>query len=492
MYKYVIVEDIDVIRQGIELRMKNISYPFQLVGTAEDGRQGYDLICREIPDLAIIDMRMPDIDGVELMHMLRQAKNDVKIIIVSGYSDFKYAQAGIQAGAVAYLLKPFTEQDLKEALDSALNALTTQKNNNLREREMRRLTSYLSTPAAKADTPFETLAIDSIRSVFVLSDIQTKSHPVGSLKKCRFDLVVPFSPPSSKDVLYVIGCAHEDANFDLQKEMRRLISPFAGIAGISSAVTGVDRLHEASRQARQARLLATKNGKSQYVWKENHACEQGFPRDLSTQLHYFIEKQERILFIENMTKYFFECAEKNCSYLQFVEQLRHFFESSIDIYRYDAYQQSIDIPTNDGFDNILYAPNTNDQIIEHLTGYLFDFFSSITRYRTTADPILIAKQYIDKHFIDDLSLDILADVTNTSVSYLSHHFKQVVGSGFLEYRNALRLDYARKMLAQTNKTIRQIARYTGFNNEKYFHRVFKQKFGISPAGYRKQAESAAT
>ncbi len=216
MYKYVIVEDIDVIRQGIELRMKNISYPFQLVGTAEDGRQGYDLICREIPDLAIIDMRMPDIDGVELMHMLRQAKNDVKIIIVSGYSDFKYAQAGIQAGAIAYLLKPFTEQDLREALDSALNALTMQQGNNLREREMRRLTSYLSIPAAKADTPFETLAIDSIRSVFVLSDIQTKSHPVGSLKKCRFDLVVPFSPPSSKDVLYVIGCAHEDAIVDLQ------------------------------------------------------------------------------------------------------------------------------------------------------------------------------------------------------------------------------------------------------------------------------------
>jgi hypothetical protein len=166
---------------------------------------------------------------------------------------------------------------LKEALDSALNALTTQKNNNLREREMRRLASYLSIPAAKADTPFETLAIDSIRSVFVLSDIQTKSHPVGSLKECRFDLVVPFSPPPSKDVLYVIGCAHEDADFDLQKEMRRLISPFAGIAGISSAVTGVDRLHEASRQAARPAFWPQKTAKANMSGKKTMRVSKGSP-----------------------------------------------------------------------------------------------------------------------------------------------------------------------------------------------------------------------
>lgn len=122
-YRYVIIEDEPVVRRGTELKMKRTGLPFELVGEADNGADGLELLRRLRPELAIIDMRMPDMDGAALMAQLRNEALPVELIVASGYSDFDYARAGIRADVCDYLLKPFSETELRAAVLLALQRI---------------------------------------------------------------------------------------------------------------------------------------------------------------------------------------------------------------------------------------------------------------------------------------------------------------------------------------------------------------------------------
>ena len=103
--RIVIVEDEAPIREGIARILGKISPEYELVGTAADGESGYELICRTEPDLVLMDIRMPKMDGLTMMKKLRQEQAQCKVIVLSAYSDFSYAQQAIRLGIANYLLK---------------------------------------------------------------------------------------------------------------------------------------------------------------------------------------------------------------------------------------------------------------------------------------------------------------------------------------------------------------------------------------------------
>ncbi|MBQ8955046.1 MAG: response regulator, partial [Clostridia bacterium] len=127
MYRYVIVEDEYYARLGIEQKVRATGLPFELAGTADNGPDALRMIQELQPDCVITDMEIPLYDGSELLHRLYQARVRAKIVIVSGYSRFRYAQSGIEAGALAYLLKPISVEEVREALLRVIHALETDK-----------------------------------------------------------------------------------------------------------------------------------------------------------------------------------------------------------------------------------------------------------------------------------------------------------------------------------------------------------------------------
>lgn len=116
MYKVIVVEDEPITRRGIVLTVNWASLNCVLAGEAANGEEGAALITRLSPDLVVTDVKMPRMDGVEMIAHLRKQGCKAKFIILTAHSDFKYAQSALRMGVSDYLLKPLKDGDLEEAI----------------------------------------------------------------------------------------------------------------------------------------------------------------------------------------------------------------------------------------------------------------------------------------------------------------------------------------------------------------------------------------
>lgn len=116
MYKVIVVEDETITRRGIVLTVNWSELHCVLAGEAANGEEGAALIERISPDIVITDVKMPRLDGVEMISRLRQKGNQSKFIILTAHSDFKYAQSALRMGVSDYLLKPLQDGDLESAI----------------------------------------------------------------------------------------------------------------------------------------------------------------------------------------------------------------------------------------------------------------------------------------------------------------------------------------------------------------------------------------
>jgi len=114
MYRLLIVEDEEIIRRGLKSNVPWTKMGFQVVGEAENGKIALDIIPTLNPDVVLTDIRMPVVDGIELMSILNDRNPDIKVVILSGYSEFEYARKGIEYGAYYYLLKPTRKSSIKD------------------------------------------------------------------------------------------------------------------------------------------------------------------------------------------------------------------------------------------------------------------------------------------------------------------------------------------------------------------------------------------
>jgi len=116
MQKVVIVEDEALVRKGIALAVDWAGVGCVVVGEAANGEEGLAVIRAQKPDLIVTDIKMPVLGGIEMVQTLRAEGNAAQVIFLTAYSDFAYAQAAVKLGASDYLLKPFHDGELEEAV----------------------------------------------------------------------------------------------------------------------------------------------------------------------------------------------------------------------------------------------------------------------------------------------------------------------------------------------------------------------------------------
>lgn len=116
MKKVVVVEDEALVRRGIVLAVDWASVDCVVVGEAENGQAGLTLIREKQPDLIVTDIKMPVMDGLEMLRTLRDEGSTARVIFLTAYSDFAYAQSALKLGAADYLLKPFRDGELEAAV----------------------------------------------------------------------------------------------------------------------------------------------------------------------------------------------------------------------------------------------------------------------------------------------------------------------------------------------------------------------------------------
>ena len=117
MLKVVIVEDEYMAQTGLGHLIEKINPEYHIAGYADNGCDGMVLVKEVKPDIVITDIKMPRMNGLEMIESLRKIHMDCLFVILSGYAEFSYAQQGISLGVTDYLLKPVTVQKIKDLME---------------------------------------------------------------------------------------------------------------------------------------------------------------------------------------------------------------------------------------------------------------------------------------------------------------------------------------------------------------------------------------
>lgn len=124
MFKVILLDDEDTILEGLQATVPWNRYKCSVVATANNGKDGIALIRKHKPDIVFTDIRMPYLNGLEMLKELTGEFPQMQIIVLSGYRDFTYAQSAIQLGVLRFLLKPSKMEDIYEALNAAMLKLS--------------------------------------------------------------------------------------------------------------------------------------------------------------------------------------------------------------------------------------------------------------------------------------------------------------------------------------------------------------------------------
>ena len=200
MYKFIILYDEQLIRKGILKKIENFDLQLEFVGEAENGEDALELISNVNPHIVLTDMRMPFMDGKILLKKLQHDFPKIKIIVISGYSDFKYLQVAIASGAVDYILKPFNRDEIYESFTKAINFI---------DKDM------------STDTQFELIEIQKEKAKYIsdvnyISDLITSSQnsydpekliskTINFIKNCdSYVLILIYSVEKNSETIYSI------------------------------------------------------------------------------------------------------------------------------------------------------------------------------------------------------------------------------------------------------------------------------------------------
>lgn len=135
MFKVVVIDDENMVRRGIVLETDWESLDCEVVAEAVNGEEGLIAIEKYHPDIVISDIRMPKLDGLEMLKCLRENGDNTYVIYLSAYNDFSYAQQAIKYSATDYLLKPFVDGDLEQAIERVKAKLISRMQQGTQEHE---------------------------------------------------------------------------------------------------------------------------------------------------------------------------------------------------------------------------------------------------------------------------------------------------------------------------------------------------------------------
>ncbi len=133
MLKILVVEDEQMIRKGIILTINWAELDCFVVGEASNGLEGIEAVNKLVPDIIICDIKMPQMDGIEMLKQLRQAGNNTPVIFLTAYDTFSYVQSALRLGAIDYILKPFHDGELERAVLLSRNKINTKEGNSPRK-----------------------------------------------------------------------------------------------------------------------------------------------------------------------------------------------------------------------------------------------------------------------------------------------------------------------------------------------------------------------
>ncbi len=535
MYKVFLVEDEIVIREGIKNKIHWEEEGFKIVGDESDGELAYPMIIREQPDILITDIKMPFMDGLELSKLLKKDMPQLKIIIISGYSDFGYAQQAIDIGVSEYLLKPITSIKLLAAVKNAAESIEKERKDK-HILEQYQLLVYQKQGEKRKDffnalvsgkmslsqiiEQEEELGINMVASVFCVllfqfkvpedmyeysnEIVQCEARMMEALK--RFSDIKVFERGMDGWAFILLGDNEIQINA-LIKELCNLLIRICDdkihyFGGIGRCVHRVRDLHKSYLDANRAFSLRYFESRDQFLSYHDvrNMKEQIGNRINVSELN--LEKLDRNLledFLKRGTIH--DVDEFVDSYLDgfgSIAMSSTLFRHYIIMDGYSAimkFLKTLQYP-KEMVDNNLKSLNLVSDQLSSLEDCC-EFYKRILKeaidlrnknsQKRYAGLIEQAKGYMHLKFtMSDLTLDKVASNVNVSPNYFSSLFNQETGMTFIEYLTDIRMEKAKEYLRCSGRRITEIGFLVGYQDSHYFSYIFKKTQNCTPSEYRLQ------
>ena len=522
MWKLIIADDEAVIRKGLKILTDWKQMDIEIIGEASDGEQLYSLIEELKPDLVLTDIRMPEMSGLEVIQKCTQMDNPPKFIFISGYEEFSYAKDAVRYGAVDYLLKPVTEEDLKSAMQKAIEQLLDKQMASVFKEDKSELQQVfrnmndgyeyakeeLYRRFAEADLPVEdsfyvgvcfSMIEDSKLREMVsyeqrgLLRFSVYNRIVEEFKQKRLGFLIK-KEEYLCDTMAVIPRAHredfiEELLIPIQEKIQRNLNVKLCM-GIGSPVDKTSLWRSAHKSAKFACELYYFEEKSVINLADinkdytvsfedfNQLIERAF-QQIAAQSDQAMNAIEQALSAVEEIHYGNRYAAINRVLIFSGSLLEKLFSVHLVRGDFSHYQ-------NDLQEHIRYIP-TYRQVKDWMLDYyrnLLDRIYEDNSHKTTGEMVKVQK-YIKDHFRDDLSLKELAEVACVSPTYFSALFKKETGENYKSYVTGIRMEEAIKLVMNTDLKTYEIAEEVGYNNARRFVDAFKSLYKISPMDYRK-------
>ncbi len=534
MIRVIIADDEEKICRLIDHLIDWKSLNMELVGVAENGIDAFSMIKEQNPDLVITDIRMPGYDGLELLRRARKYNPNIEFIIISGYSHFEYAQTAIRYGVKDYLLKPIKKQQLwttlKEVENRYYKLYEAEKINKIQLEQIKRNEGQLrvnwirSLSEGMTDETLESInhkygyhfQQGHFQIVFIRADLlKNESMRMASLSKTIDILYAKASAMLKKqltDKCYDVEiCAVSDAiigvmNYSQEESsnVRLLLKSFIKDFGVEINVFEEIQFRlSVSESDEKFSNLKNKICSAQKVMEERLFRRQiifleNIPDhvdwDAETVYKSFSSEVRQSMDVQNVehikkaiNELKLQVSDKGVrgyQVLKIVCDAYHLFLVS-SLFQKEYYFGNREDMECDFEKNVLLCSSI-DNIFQLLEAYCIrDLNESCNRInQKKVKPINQAKQYIQDHYMDPLTLEELGDVVGFSSSYFSTVFRKETGKTFLEYLTDIRIEEAKKILIETSGTIESVSREIGMNDYKRFSKVFRKMTGITPKEYR--------
>lgn len=504
-----------------------------VIAVAHDGRETIKIIKNEMPDIVITDIRMPGYNGVDVIRIGKEYNSDIQFIIISGYSQFDYAQNAIHYGVSDYLLKPVKAEELTKALLRIKSRID--KNNQMYsqvkkawtlEQQNRRLYREQLIMEIAHGKGFDVLTKDMntlneqykyefipgfFTIVIVKADglnFEEKTESSFLYEKIQQSLSFAFAPVMQEmqgtmldNGTYIFLFNYENEYAEIESQLHRLLNQMLlqkdvfkklhliiGLGKRVNCLAEVGKSYETAYLAIKDRILAGTDriieGKEKIVVQDYKDYFLHTVRELENVVENLDDKRISDIIQEWGTAL---SKDKEINGYQIEQSAKALVNSYLLSMQKNNYTLDEDDNLLKDFMKSIENCISLGEIQELLSGTLEQSLSEYRHKRALSGskPIRDAKEYIRNNLAGNLTIQEVSEYVGYSSAHFSVRFKQECGITFSDYVMESRIEKSKELLKNTRETIESIAAAVGYSDVKSFTKNFKKYTEVKPSQYRK-------
>lgn len=504
MESILIADDERIEREGIKMLLRQYGYNFD-IKEAVNGKTALEYLKNQRVDILLTDVKMPFMDGLELIDEAYKLHSDLKVIIFSGYSEFEYARKAMKLGVCDYILKPVDPEEFNRTLTRVLDLMRAEKKQqNSIEREKGFLSEHFlllllnGTPKETIETKSEGhIALDALNRFnrMVLMEFNHNFFDTAGVEfeyKIKEEIKIPFqylNLDEQQSILLFdrnVKCDFKVLARHIFKHIESLYKESCYIS-VSEQWEGMDHIPKVYNRLEQ--LLENKfYYKDLFLFFEEQDFVENTEGEADEKLTKLITQDILNKDIVALKNHFERLGRKYQGKTDFSQLYVKFIFSNIikEIYSMISdvderkLNQEIDLlyRSSDIFDVIHITKMNIERLEENLS----------KNEKSLRGEVETIKKYIYEHYDKDISVESLAEQVCLAPSYVSFIFKKETGQNLSKYIKAYRMERAKRMLNDSHEKIVNISQAVGYSNVSYFCQSFREYFGVSPEKYRKNGE----